>query len=261
MIIRFEHARYTIRRPAAVRRALDVRQPATPAPPVEIARRDELTERQASQERSHDVERDVRDGALDLRAARPGRVADARRSRRRSRGVLDGDLDRDSSTSRATTGAKPSFAAAMESTPEPQPTSRRLPGSAPEQLEREPRRRMCTGAERPARVDHDRRPSAGASPTAARSRAGRPTPRWKSRHAVLPALCDVVAAALSNRARALLPLVRVGGDATPSRARPPRRPAGRVRAAARPFRLAARDDDAPQRKALLSFSKKPSSGL
>ena len=59
---------------------------------------------------------------------------------------------------RRSTGAKPSSAAAIERTPEPQPTSSSEPAlELLQQLEAEPRRRVRAGAERAARVDRRRR--------------------------------------------------------------------------------------------------------
>ena len=90
----------------------------------------------------------------------------------------------------AATTSKPSFAAAIESTPDPQPRSSAGCGVEPlQELERRPRRAVAAGAERPAGVDHDGRgpaSAAGAWPrlpaaatTAGRSRCGRRvTGRW-----------------------------------------------------------------------------------
>ena len=107
-----------------------------------------------------DLERDVRDGDLRVGGSSP---ASASASRDLDVDAVRGGVRASSprrrrgSSSTATTGAKPSFAAAIASTPEPQPTSSRLPrGSSSEQLEAEPRRRMRAGPERAARVDDDR---------------------------------------------------------------------------------------------------------
>ena len=120
------------------------------------------------------------------------------------------------STSTPSTGAKPSSAAAIESTPEPQPTSSSEPRlELLQQLEAEPRRRVRAGAERAAGVDHDRERVAGRRPpTAARPRAAdadRPVERAPP---VLPARLDVGGArAAEERPDALLAGgVRVGGE-------------------------------------------------
>ncbi len=66
-------------------------------------------------------------------------------------------LDCSGSLSRATTGANPSLAAAIASTPDPQPTSSSEPAVERQQkLEAEPRRGVRAGAEGAARIDHDR---------------------------------------------------------------------------------------------------------
>ena len=128
------------------------------------------------------------------------------------------------SWSTPSTGAQPSLAAAIASTPEPQPRSTSGPpgSSVEQQLEAQPRRRVRAGAERLAGVDHDldaapsrrvRRPTAGA-------RAARPptsTGWWNARQRVGPVVGDL---ASSRRRRA--------------RRRPP--PAGRAARAARPAR-------------------------
>ena len=98
------------------------------------------------------------------------------------------------SMSTPSTGAKPSSAAAIERTPEPQPTSSsdaRL--ELLQQREAELRRRMRAGAERAARVDDDER----ARPPAAPPTAGRPRARptrtgwWNVAPALLPAVLDL----------------------------------------------------------------------
>ena len=119
------------------------------------------------------------------RRPRPAGHQPPRRARARSastpfaRGVLARDLDRFAGRCRPRApAAKPSFAAAIASTPEPQPTSSRLPrGCSSEQLER---RAASSGARRCRTRDpgRSRRRASRrrAAPTAARPRA-RPTAR------------------------------------------------------------------------------------
>ena len=118
-----------------------------------------------------DVERDVRDGD-----ARPAGSRSASASPRRAststpfaRAFARVASTAASSMSTPMTGAKPSRAAAIESTPEPQPTSsRRRRLELLQQLEAEPRRRMRARAERAAGID--RRPAS--APAAASSQGG-----------------------------------------------------------------------------------------
>ena len=175
------------------------------------------------------------------------------------------------SSSTAITGPKPSFAAAIESTPEPQPTSSRLARlELQQQLEAEARRRVRAGAERAARVDDDRdragRRLLPRRPDPERADPDRPV---ELAPAILPARLDLL-----ERAR----------RRTPARAAPrrPRRCTRRARRRRRASTLLealreeleqrARASSASaaatvtetaqaQRNALFSLSKNPSSAL
>ena len=125
-----------------------------------------------------------RDGARSVRFATASLGRRERVGERVEQPHLDGDAVRRGVRARrldgvridvhATTGAKPSFAAAIASTPEPQPTSSSEPRGRLEQLEAEPRRRVSARAERAAGSMTTGDGPLGAAPRAGRPRAARP---------------------------------------------------------------------------------------
>ena len=167
-----------------------------------------------------------------------------------------------SSRSTAMTGAKPSFAAAIEITPEPQPTSSSCAGSVLlQQLEAEPRRGMRSGPECPARVDHDGGAPAAAAPTAGRPRGRRPDRPVELAPARLPSRPRSGERGLGERRPHPLGCRAVGGeldelaalDLLEALRRQVDEPGTQLLGRARPRR----DGGADQWKALFSFSKKP----
>ena len=202
------------------------------------------------------------------RAGRPGRPRRRRRCRPRSARSPRPPGDR---SRRPAPGAKPSFAAAIERTPEPQPTSSTLPRSSLlEQLQAELRRRMAAGAEGAARVDHDRgRVLVGSLPGRADPERADADRLVELAPAVLPVLLDVG----GGRAAERLPDPLLAGGVRVRRELERAAVAAELLEAlgeqlqhdrARLLRPGVGDGDGHtpeqrQRIAFLSFSKKPSS--
>ena len=151
-----------------------------------------------------------------------------------SRAFAASPRSRAASESTAVTGAKPSFAAAIASTPEPQPRSANEPAGVEveQQLEAQPRRRVRAGAERAPGVDHD----LGHAGPHRRLLPRRPhveLPADEDRHVeALPALLPVVGHLLAPHLHA-------------AARRPPPRP--RAATAARRARRTARTRPSPRR--------------
>ena len=220
-----------------------------------------------SPERRDGVERDVRHDETGRRQrARRARRDGSRRPRRRSRAAF-ARVDSTAGSSRSTpvTGPKPSFAAAIERTPEPQPTSSRLVRGRSSSSSRQSRVVGCAPVPKA-------RP--GSTTTASASAGGelprRPDPQRADPNravelapAVLPAGFDLDRVARRESAEDTLAGIPVGGqlelagmldllEAFRGELEEPRaKLLGRLR----------RDSDrgADQRNALFSFSKKPSS--
>ena len=117
---------------AAVRRSTAAPSRRRSAVALEVAGDDRADgSREPGQQRLDDVERDVRDGDLGRRQRVGERVGEARAtSTPFAAAFVRVTSTAVPSTSTADTGPKPSFAAAIESTPEPQPTSRSEVGSS-----------------------------------------------------------------------------------------------------------------------------------
>ena len=182
----------------------------------EIPGRDRPRASEPREDRLDRREQHVGDRDVDRRQARrAGRRRPARRARhrwpRRWRRVTSTATG---SSSIAVTGAKPSRAAAIASTPEPQPDVEQAAAlEAAQQVDAELRRGMRSGAERAARVDHHcgqvgrRRLPRWADPDPTRRhRAVEGAPR------VLPPGGDGVAVAFGNTARIRLSPGRRVGD-------------------------------------------------
>ena len=180
------------------------------------------------------------------------------------------------SKSTASTGSKPSFAAAIASTPEPQPTSSTLPRSSPASSSRQSCVVGCAPVPnaRPGSITTAIAPSSGSLPR-------RPDPERADADGLVelpPAVLPVVLDDGRRGAAERLPdpflarSVRVGGELEPAvAARSPRSPPGRARSspprACFGPRAGTVDRDAAQERSrgpdiqrmLSSFSKKPSS--
>ena len=134
--------------------------------------------------------------------------------------------------SHASTGAQPSFAAAIASTPLPQPQSARAPSGAKlgQQLQRQPRRRVRAGAERLARLDDDvERALAGRLPRRTdpqrdrrRSACGRSASRRRRSRSSTPRPARPPPPRARRRARAARPRRRRARTRSRRRARAPR---------------------------------------
>jgi hypothetical protein len=128
------------------------------------------------------------------------------------------------------------------------------------QGERQPCRRMRAGAKRAAGIDDDRLQAGGRFlPRRADPEASDDDTVMKAAPVVLPAVRDVVVGAdvEALTQRACTRLVDIDGEPVAELLDALREEVEQLRELA----LAAGDDDASQRKALLIFFKKPSSGL
>ena len=182
------HARKRVGRPAVeLEPAQPVASPASPATPTARSRTSPPRPRlETRQNALDDGEQDVHDRDARRRQHRRQRVRADRLERDAvARRVLARALDATGSSSSATIGSKPSFAAASATTPEPQPTSSRLPRWQVSQvLDAEAGRRVRAGAERAARLDEDgRHVRGGVSQGGPSQTPPAATGRWNRRQA------------------------------------------------------------------------------
>ena len=206
-----------------------------------------------------DVERDVHHGEPRRRESAGART---RRRRRRSRPRWRGSSRAPPRRRRRRcTGAKPSFAAAIESTPEPQPTSSRLARlqrlAAARGRGGSSRARRCRNA-RPGSITTGVASGGASSHGGPTQKAPDATPWWNSRQPVLPAL-PRRRPPRRRRTPTARARRRVGVDGVRA-VRAPRRPPGRARAVSASSSGSPPDDDerASAERALQLARRSPS---
>ena len=178
------------RRPSRRGRAASTRVPAVDLRlvPLQIARRDRPIDRKRGSIRS------TTSSAMFITASSPAGALATTRPRRRSRPRSRPYLERHLVDIDGGTGAKPSFAAAMESTPEPQPTSSRLVGSTSCRSSRQSRVVACAPVPnaRPGSITTASASVRRLLPRRTDPEAPDPHAVMESAPRVLPALGDVV---------------------------------------------------------------------